>query len=208
MPQLAEHMFRVAGVAAVICEKINAEAGLRPDDSRDILTACLIHDLGNIVKFDLSSPLTPANLRPQLDYWENVKKQTAEKYGTNDHTATMAIISEIKVSPRVYELADNVGFICVVENFKSSDYARKICGYADMRVAPSGVVNIEERMRDGRQRYKGKKTLVHNIELESYENALRGLEKQIFEHCATVTPDSINNETVAPYASQLKTFQF
>ena len=66
MPNLQEHMLRVAAVASLICdnctEKLNKE---------DIITACLLHDIGNIVQFQLS--YFPEFNKPQgIEYWQGI----------------------------------------------------------------------------------------------------------------------------------------
>jgi len=60
MPSLQLHMFRVAGVASVICENFKQPELINQDD---IVSACLLHDMGNIIKFNLS--LFPQFLEPE-----------------------------------------------------------------------------------------------------------------------------------------------
>ncbi len=48
MPNLREHQLRVAAVAAQICDNFN-----KPLNKKEIITACLLHDMGNIIKFKL-----------------------------------------------------------------------------------------------------------------------------------------------------------
>jgi len=49
MPSLQLHMLRVTAVAAMIVESFN-----QPLDKNNIIKACLLHDMGNIVKFDFN----------------------------------------------------------------------------------------------------------------------------------------------------------
>ena len=66
MPNLREHMFRVAGVASLICD--NLEESL---SKKEIISACLLHDLGNIVKFDLESTAKLFSVSEKdLKYWQ------------------------------------------------------------------------------------------------------------------------------------------
>jgi HD superfamily phosphodiesterase len=145
---LQQHMMRVAGVAEFICDHIS-----QPIDREEVLNACLLHDMGNIIKFDLT--YFPEFLEPEgLAYWQDVKEQFIEKYGKNEHHATMAIAAEVHASTRTLELIDIISFNLEKENYESNDFSRKICAYADMRVAPYGVVSLAERLEDGRKRYE------------------------------------------------------
>ena len=76
--------------------------------------------------------------------------------------------------------------------------------YADMRVSPYGVVSLEERMKEAKNRYK----LESPSEEEERERLIecgREIEKQIFAKCK-IKPEDINNETVTPLIPILKNF--
>ncbi len=47
MPTLQQHQLRVAGVAKQICDSIS-----EPIDKEVVVDVCLVHDMGNIIKFD------------------------------------------------------------------------------------------------------------------------------------------------------------
>ena len=49
MPLLAMHQIRVAAVAMMICDSLSV-----PIDKDSVIKACLLHDIGNIIKFDLN----------------------------------------------------------------------------------------------------------------------------------------------------------
>ena len=73
MPQLQNHMYRVAGVASVICNNFS-----KPVDKNSVVSACLLHDMGNIIKSDLN--LFPEYLNEKgLSYWKNLKKEFIKK---------------------------------------------------------------------------------------------------------------------------------
>ena len=63
MPVLQQHMLRVAGVTDLICQLAGDKV-----DSHNVVIAALLHDSGNIIKFDLQR--FPHFLEPEgLDYW-------------------------------------------------------------------------------------------------------------------------------------------
>ena len=198
MPQLREHMFRVAAVASLICS--NFTESLEKDN---IISACLLHDMGNILKFDLRQTESFLNINIDLEYWQSVKNEYIGKYGDNEHSASLKIAEEIGVSARTLELIRAISFVEAVKNVSSEDYAKKIAEYCDDRVIPFGVVSMEERLMDLRKRYahKGGDT----PERRAFESAVREMEKQIFAKCK-IKPEDINNETVKPIISELRNF--
>lgn len=233
MPQQAEHQLFVAGVADLICDNIargkNAELLLRRfgrspaplasgqppnnaekeiDIDRDsIIKACLLHDMGNIVKFDfeVTHRLYPGLFEAPKDreFWEKVQSEFLKEYSSNSHEATINIIIELGVSQRIRELVDCVGFDQGKDNAQSADFSKKICAYSDMRVGPKGVVSLEERMVDLRVRYKNRREGVHKR--DEFENSLREIEKQIFAHCK-IRPEEITNESIKEKLEVLRNY--
>lgn len=175
MPSLQLHMLRVSGVAQIIVDHCRQDV-----DRDEVILACLLHDMGNISKFDLLR--FPEFLEPEgLEYWQQVKDEFVKTYGSNSHHAAIAIADELGVSVRVKELIDAISFNRERQNYESDDYSRKICAYADMRVAPEGVTSLEARLDDARVRYSepGKKDTFHYV-MRAY---LRKIELQLSEVC-------------------------
>lgn len=200
MPTLQLHQLRVAAVGQMLCDSI-----LDFKDTKEVVTTCLLHDMGNIIKFDLN--YFPEFLKPEgLEYWQKIKDEYIQKYGTDEHHATQSIIAELVDSEKVKEYADQVGFSKLQETEKDVSLAKKICAYSDMRVGPHGVITIEERVADGRKRYEGRKDKV--IGSDKYEvlaNALKEVEKQIFE-TSTIKPENITDELVKEKMKELRSF--
>ncbi len=212
MPQLREHQFRVAGVASVIIDNL-----LPITDKEEVVAACLLHDIGNIIKFDLSKSKNllsrgagsgfAGNVDLDLDYWQKVKDEFVEKYGEDEHVASVAIAKELGVSNRVLELVDCVGFEQAEGNLKSGDLGKQICAYADMRVMPKGVRSMEERFADLRVRYAHRNNEWGGPDKRyTFERSLREIEKQIFKKCK-ITPGDITEETVQSVMLELKNFE-
>lgn len=190
-------MLRTAAVASLICDNF-----LEPLPKEEIVTACLLHDMGNILKFKLD--VFPEFNEPQgLEYWQKVKDEFREKYGEDEHEATTKIAQELQVSDKVLELMDTISFFGVQNYVLDEDFSHKIPEYCDDRVDPFGVVVLEERFMDQRKRYAHHGGDIH--ERFAFENAVRQMEKQIFVKCK-IKPEDINNETVAPVISELKNF--
>lgn len=209
MPNLAEHMFRVTAVAETIGHHLLSAPlpeGALPftqTDLDDVVTACLLHDLGNMAKFKLE--YFPEFVEPQgLAYWLKIQQRFWQNYGKNAHQATLQMLGELGVSGRVKELVDAVSFNKAKQNQTSPDYARKLCAYADMRVGPHGIVSLDGRFVDGNTRYApdgkvGPFTYAMSA-------CLRNIERQLFAVIA-LQPEDITDQKIAPLLSRYDTFK-
>lgn len=196
-PFLMKHQMRVAAVAMEICESLNIEI-----EEESIVKACLLHDMGNVIKFNLA--LFPEENEPEgIEYWQKVKDEYIEKYGKSEHKATTLIGEELGVSQRILELINSVDSSAVEILAMNDDFNKKICMYADGRVTPHGVVSIEERSREAKERYKDHP---HTFDEESrlhFNKNLYLMEKQIFSH-SSIKPEDINDESIKNYLEKLQ----
>jgi len=193
---LQEHQIRVAAVGAAICEHLDA-----PVDTDSVIKALLLHDMGNIIKFKLgqSRQLFPERFTEgKLEYWQQVQREFIEKYGKDEHQATLIIMKELGVDQKIENLVECVGFLTGSENAMSSSLERKICAYSDMRVSPHGVVLLEDRIADLHKRYDGFRGYENDMLVEKFDNALRVIEQQIFSHCS-IFPGDVTEESVGGF---------
>lgn len=197
MPNLQLHQLRVAGVASRI-----VDAFTEPLERKEIITACLFHDMGNIIKFDLQK--FPEFLKPEgFEYWNTIRESFIGKYGSDEHRGTYKIANEIGISRRSHELLIAVGFTKAHLNSQQNDYAKKICCYADQRVTPHGVMSLQERLDEGLKRYQDK---FMSHETKRGQEHLFLLEQQIFERC-NIAPNDITEEKVLPLFEELRNFE-
>lgn len=219
MPSLQLHQYRVAAVSKALCIRHKVE-----EDTKNIIVACLLHDMGNIIKFKLE--LFPDFLEPEgLDYWQKVKQDFHTRYGNDEHEATIMITKEIfdseypgyeipgqawndRLKPeRVIELIDAIGFSNAKYNFECNDIARKIAAYSDMRVEPYGVTSLEHRLEDGHKRFKLHKP---HVETEDFFNEmakyLKKIEQQLFSSIG-IGPSDITENSVQVYIPSLRSFE-
>jgi hypothetical protein len=192
MPNLQLHQYRVAGVAKCICDSLKETDTV---DTGNVVKACLLHDMGNILKFDLGQ--FPEFLEPQgLAYWQQIQADFRQKYGDKVHAATLQIAHELNVSERVIELIKAIGYSVAQAAYESGDLAKMICEYADCRVTPFGVVSLEDRFIDLEHRYAplypGEEAARKREEFRQWE---RKIEKYIFDR-AEIKPQEIVNSTV------------
>lgn len=81
----------------------------------------------------------------------------------------------------------------------TSDYEKKLCAYADMRVAPWGVVSLDERLLDLEKRYAARYPSPEDQQRrEHFRRDAYALESQIFAHC-DISPSDITDETIKSF---------
>jgi hypothetical protein len=199
MPNLQMHQLRVAAVAFQICESLNVKV-----DIESILKSCLLHDMGNIIKFDLG--YFPEWNKPDgQDYWQKIKDEYISKYGNDEHKATVKIAKDMGLNPYVIELIDSVDPTAIELTRENLNFDKKICIYADNRVTPYEIVSIEERSREAKKRYENHPYAFNENSHAIFNENMIEIEKQIFENSKIKSVD-INNESITPYIEKLKSF--
>lgn len=198
MQILQNHMLRVAAVAAMICDNFD-----EPLNKDEIVTACLLHDMGNIIKSKFE--FMPESLEPEgIQYWQKVKDEYIKKYGSDEYKAHEKIMLELYLPQKIIDLVRNIDSLPLKNIKDGTDFAIKIIKYADMRVSPYGVVSCEERTDEVKKRYKFK-TKAEEDEQDRLLVCGKEIEKQIFAKCK-IKPEDINDETIAPIVLELKNF--
>lgn len=199
MPVLQQHMFRVAAVASLICDDLDEVV-----NKEEIITACLLHDMGNIIKSKLEY-FPQFNDPKGIEYWQGVKSDYVKKYGLDEHKATVQIVKELGLSDEIVKLVDQVSFHFMCDFRDGDDMRTKIVIYSDNRADPHGIVSYEGRMEEATVRYKDREDLFPIGNREKLIACGKDIEKQIFSKCK-IKPEDINNETVAPVIESLKDF--
>lgn len=181
-PHLALHQRTVAAVAKSICSYIGS------NETNDIVTACLLHDMGNIIKFTLDKQIPGLELE-NIKHWKTVQQHFFDTYGRDEHHATIEIAKEIGVGARILSIIDAIGLPHSTDTLATHDEAKIIANYSDMRVDPSGVATLKERIEDLKMRYGVSPAS------DAYHHALRAMEILIFKKTDKL-PDDITKESV------------
>jgi len=185
-PNLQEHMLSVTKVALFISSHWIGE-GL---SHKELKRSALVHDLGNIVKFDFDKYPEFMGLEiKNIDIWKDKQRQMISKYGNNDHEVTKLILKELKFSDDSIEVIGSKSFTDALAISKSDNFNLKVLLYADMRVLPLGIGTLEDRLHDLEKRYSTRSYLQLHI------NACREIEKQLQEK-VNVSLASINSDSV------------
>ena len=205
MPSLQLHQLRVAAVAKLISDNFDPPAG-GPVNTHDVVLACLFHDMGNIIKSDLT--YFPEFVEPEgLEYWEKVKANFVLKYGANHHKANVMIVRDIGLPPASIALIDGIGFSQLEFVVADDSFERKIVQYADIRVGPHGILPLKERLEEGRKRYnttrKARMYYESNDEFIRLARFAGELEKQISAHMR-IGPDDIDDAAIETVVDELR----
>ena len=199
MPNLAMHQMRVAAVAMQICGSLDIEI-----NKENIIKACIFHDMGNIIKFDLDH--FPEWNKPEGDeYWKGIKNDYISKYGKDEHKASLKIGEELELSNDTLSLIDCVDSSYVEIIRKEDDIAKKICIYSDNRVTPHGVVSVEDHSLEAKERYKDHPHAFDEEGRQFFNENLNLIEKQIFFH-SNIKPEDIDDLSIEKYLLELQDF--
>lgn len=200
MPLLAMHQMRVAAVAGRICDSLDFKI-----NKDDVVKACLLHDMGNIIKFNFDNFIEACEPEGK-DYWQKVKEEYISLYGENEHIATEIIVKELGKSAYICELINSVSFKKLNNIILSDDFGKKICTYSDVRISPYGVVSVKERILEATERYKNTSRAFSDDDKNLFMKNVCSIEDQIFAHCK-IKPEDINDESIKLDLEKLKSVQ-
>jgi hypothetical protein len=151
-PNLQQHMLRVAAFSKMIIE--NWKVG-NPINEEIIVKSCLLHDLGNIMKFDFDNfPELLGDEIVNLDYWKGIKRKMAEKYGKDEDKATVNMVKELGIGGEILFIVENWGFKNFTRIERSDNWNWKIAVYADHRISPDGITSLRQNFENKQSRYK------------------------------------------------------
>lgn len=190
------HQLRVAAVGKFVAGRI---PGIQEET---VVLTGLFHDMGNILKMDLSpkAPLLSLMAPDTRDTLLSVQAEYRQIYGHDEHAASISIGREIGLSATVLAMIDNMRFSKTEWILERAPIEMKIAKYADLRVAPSGIVPLRERLDEAALRYQGKSYDTgdpYDLEvLRRTEGYCFAIERIVCEK-AGIDPSVINEESVA-----------
>jgi HD domain len=196
---LQEHMIRVASVAELICTHATT-----PLDTKNIVTACLLHDLGNLIKAKMDS--MPELYEPEgVAYWSVVQSDMKATYGDDEHEATIAMVREINPGEQATFYFNAIGSEAMTRVYENGTLGEKIATYCDMRVGPFGIISLKDRMDDLRARYLiRQKPGFAAADIDERERRLQEVEAEIFAK-NTLSPTDITDEKTKTIQTALLT---
>lgn len=201
-PLLQLHQIRAASVGKLI-----ADNWLKPElINKDIILETLIlHDMGNIIKFDLDNSKNLLGEDIEIERWKRVQSSFIKKYGDDEHVATHKIGKEIGVNKMVDGLLSQLKSI--QKAAEGDNWNLKVCYYSDLRCAPFGIVSIDKRFDDLLQRYKGRNHPIADVErTENNRKSALFIEKQLQEF-VNFDLKSINDNAIEQNIGMLENYQ-
>ncbi len=200
---LREHMMRVAGAVSLICDnwkgpKINKD---------DAIAAALLHDLGNVVKYDLSSEgRRLVGDDSDIETLKELQQKMVAKYGKDADAASAKMAQEAGVNERVLELIAENGIDHIEDTANSNDMERKILKYCDLRALPRGIGSLDERFEEVRVRYSTRNVFAKALDenqLIAWKETANRIETDIFKNVKKgFKPSSITDKSVSKYIEE------
>lgn len=194
MPQLETHMLRVAGVGKLIAQSWKSKCEIEY-----VTQLCLVHDLGNIVKFDLRDNIDRSKFGKieNLKHWQEVQARCWEIYGREAHRATTQMLEEAGLGQFIAPINEEEKLFFAEareRELAKADVGSVILMYSDCRVTPGGVSTYRERVEDLAARYgtKSESWLAWTYWFEEW------MQKQV-----TIDLNSINEQAVEPLFDEL-----
>jgi hypothetical protein len=171
-------------------------------DNTRLVKAALVHDLGNIVKFNFDKyPQFLGDEVKNIEFWKSKQKEIISKYGADDHEVTKKILIEIGFDNNSIAVISSKSFANAVETSKSNDWDQKILLYSDMRVLPDGISTLEARLDDIMSRMP---QYYNRADIQQLLGACRSIEKNLQDNVdlplSSITDESMmhdNNELLS-----------
>lgn len=144
IPQnLQNHMLYVASLSQIILENWTENNF----DQDSIIKASLFHDIGKPLRFDLSKQAQFGMSENDIKKLKKLQDYLKSKYD-NEHQATVAICQDLGLSVKAVEIVNNLEWSYIPKLLKVQNIESLIPIYCDMRIGPSGVVTLTERLEE------------------------------------------------------------
>ena len=101
---LQQHMLRVTAVAEILTENWIGEK----IDKKAIVLACFFHDIAKPMTFDLAKQAQFGMLPDEIAKLEKLQNHLKNKYGVDEHQATVKICEDIGLDPTAAKIVDNL----------------------------------------------------------------------------------------------------
>ncbi len=217
---LQAHMLRTAALAQTIFAHWTG-----PNLNQHFITsALLLHDIGNLVKFELDTPNSKNMLKSNsflavpaenkkvgdqkdLNYWKKEQQKMIDVYGQNADIANLRIVEEIGTSQEIVALLHHHSFEHLPRIIYKNNWAKKIVLYCDLRITPTGLATVTERLLDLKRRYQDRNQDWQNKNLfqTRLQNSLL-LENQLDQH-TTISLDQIKPVKIEEILEQLMNYE-
>lgn len=201
---LQQHMLQAAAVGKITAGAWQADINLQL-----IVESLLVHDLGNIVKFDLEAKNYQLDEHERgLQFWRQVQTTFQQRYGLRADRANVKVVKELNFSPEIIKLLEKHDFAAIPLALENDEFELQITLYADLRLTPEGLASMSDRINDLRQRYQSvdPKWRDEKSYQQRRQDCLR-LEQSINSQ-TTIDVTQLQSKQVDSTAEKLRSFQF
>lgn len=188
-PNLQEHMFRVTKIALFICDNWSGNVKL---DRNKVKKSALLHDMGNIVKFDFKNSELFGLKAGKVNRWKKKRKEIISKYGTDDHLVTKKILLELGIDKNIITIILSKSFGNSIDISKSNDWTLKTLLYSDLRALPTKIGTLKARFKDIVDRMP---KYSNRPDIDDLFNACREIENSIQQN-VNIDLGSITEKTI------------
>lgn len=193
---LQEHMVRVAAVGKLVCDHTTVDV-----DEDLVVSACLLHDLGNLAKVKFIIPGFEKHFEPEgVEYWKNKQREIFETISTDEYEVANHYLKDIGVSSELVDAVNQIGLSKLKETVTEKPIEDQILIYADLRVGPHGILSTKERMDDIAERYVPEKYTLAFV--DECRTLLDSIEAKLFAG-ADIAPSDISDESTAAIQEEL-----
>ncbi len=193
---LQEHMLLVSAVGLWIIDHLDRDISIDP---HLVTVTNLLHDMGNLIKFDFRPGHVIGLSAQEVDYWRTKQEEMIRKYGNHEHKACIKIAQEIGVDERVlfYLGKDNPDKLMYA--LEHDDWNAKVISTSDEYIGSEHVSNIDARYEDIARRYQGRDhPLADPVYRKNRVSYAKQIEQQLQERC-DVSLNKITREVLLPY---------
>lgn len=198
-PVLRNHMINVAKVAMYILDHWKGPK----IDRKMMILLCLVHDLGNIVRIDFNKQFGPKKEWLDIKFWNERKEDIINKYGNDDDSVTAKILNEIGVDDEISNIIFEKRFKNSIKIYTSKNWLLKLLLYSDLRVLPTGIGTLQERLDEVVSR---RSDLSNRPDIENLIEANFLIEKDLQKY-VSVPLDTINDESIKNYGEELLNYE-
>ncbi len=209
---LAEHMLLTAAMGQIICQHWTGQASaIKPPL---IITTLLLHDVANLIKFDLTAGLEltartlPLDIQQhhQRNWWRKKQTQMKARYNSSAAQANLTILQQLGLNSCA-ELLNNHTFDQLKQLLlQDNKWQKKIIHYCDLRFTPQGLSSVKTRVLDLKNRYQAQDNTWKNKTIfEQRQQAALKLEQQLNAQTSNELP-AIKPSTIKQQAIQLASY--
>ena len=149
VPQnLQEHMLRVGALASILTDNwVGADI-----DKFSIVQASLLHYIAKPMNFDLEKQAQFGMSAAEINELEKLQNYLRDRYGTDEHAATVGIVEDLGCSSTTVRIVDNLEWSEIPRVMEGNDIESLIVIYCDMKIGFNGILALDDRLANLKSR--------------------------------------------------------